>query len=160
MACVQGRTETKWRRPVSRATHEIRTKLVAPSHDKQNTRVKFVRCVWGQKGQQTRVPQIHGSGGDLRTKAAQSRDRYAQHTRERPDSCPQRADGLPLVCCMSQTWYLLLCGSVVFQTQFDGGCCANALFTLVCSWCKDNTSQDRFRSVNLYKEFASRPEID
>ena len=26
--------------------------------------------------------------------------------------------------------------------------------------CKDNTSQDRFRSVNLYKEFAYRSEIE
>ena len=27
-------------------------------------------------------------------------------------------------------------------------------------WCKDNTSQDHFRSVNLYKEFAYRSEIE
>ena len=26
--------------------------------------------------------------------------------------------------------------------------------------CKDNTSQDHFRSVNLYKEFAYRSEIE
>ena len=26
--------------------------------------------------------------------------------------------------------------------------------------CKDNTSQDHFRSVNLFKEFAYRSEID
>ena len=28
------------------------------------------------------------------------------------------------------------------------------------TFCKDNTSQDHFRSVNLYKEFAYRSEIE
>ena len=34
------------------------------------------------------------------------------------------------------------------------------LFAATDGVCKDNTSQDHFRSVNLYKEFAYKSEIE
>ena len=46
-------------------------------------------------------------------------------------------------------WY-----TISLRTLFDCGFLRCYLF------CKDNTSQDRFRSVKLYKEFAYRSEIE